>query len=101
MSLKLWQSVHWSMVGLASWVPTWMVSRPQYCSFLQWWAQVLTLHLMERLGVQAQPPLVQLLIVCSSSNCRVRVSPEIVCAAAEILCGGTRAFSPRSPCDKK
>ena len=28
-SLKLWQSVHSTMVGLVSWVPTWMVDRPQ------------------------------------------------------------------------
>ena len=28
-SLKLWQSVHSTMVGLVSWVPTWMVFRPQ------------------------------------------------------------------------
>ena len=26
---KLWQSVHWSMEGWASWVPTWMLDRPQ------------------------------------------------------------------------
>jgi len=61
-SLKLWQSVHWSIVGLASWVPTWMDSRPQYCSFLQWCAQVFTVQWMERFGVQAQPLLVQLLM---------------------------------------
>jgi len=32
-----------------------MLSRPQYCSFLQWLAQETTEHLMALLGVQEQP----------------------------------------------
>ena len=33
---KLWQSVHSAWVGLASWVPIWMVGRPQYWASWQW-----------------------------------------------------------------
>ena len=32
-----------------------MVSRPQYCSCWQWWAQETTLHLIALLGVQLHP----------------------------------------------
>jgi hypothetical protein len=56
---KLWQSVHSTWVGLVSWVPTWMVFRPQWSVSWQWFAQLLTVHLMLWLGVQAQPLLVQ------------------------------------------
>ena len=89
-----------------------MVFRPQYWVSWQWWAQLLTVHLMLWLGVQAQPPLVQSLVMIHSSRIknfylrteqtlrpavrdgelfrlparRAFDSVALVCAAAEKLC---------------
>ena len=44
--VKDWQSVHWSIEGLFSCVPTWIWLKAQYSPVSQWFLQESTVHLM-------------------------------------------------------
>ena len=46
------QSVHWSIAGFASWVPTRIRSREQKFASWQWWAHCWTVHSMLLLAWQ-------------------------------------------------
>ena len=58
-----------------------MEVRPQLFTSLQWWAQLVTVHLMDALGVQAHPSLVQaLFIVVPPVKIEVRPKPDFIFA---------------------
>lgn len=48
-----------------------MLLRPQLSLPWQWWAQLVTEHLMDVLGVQLQPSLVQFLLIEGSSLIKI------------------------------
>ena len=52
-----------------------MAVRPQLSTSWQWWAQLVTVHLMDALGVQAHPSLVQALFMVFPPA-KIKVRPK-------------------------